>query len=92
MTENIPSVEAALLEQYEKSIDAMLEVRSLPKRDRLIFQAQKLFVTFLKAMQQDRDKVSIMWRGYQNGYRLLWILIPLVVSDIFIRLWTLLYP
>lgn len=92
MTENTPSVEAALLEQYEKSIDAMLEVRNLPKRDRMILQGQKFIVTFLKALQQDRDKVSVMWRGYQNGYRLLWILMPLIFADIFIRLWTLLYP
>lgn len=85
------NVEAALLEQYSQSIDAMLKTK-LSKRDSMILETQRLFVMFLKAYHDDRGKVNVMWRTYRFGYRLLWILIPLVATDVFVRLWNMLYP
>ena len=81
-----------MLEQYSKSIEAMLASPKLSKNDRMILETQRLFVMFMRAYQQDRGKVNIMWRTYQVGYRLLWILVPLFIGDIFIRLWAILYP
>jgi hypothetical protein len=86
------SVEAALLEQYSKSIDAMLQSKKLSKDDRMILETQRLFVMFMRAYQEDRGKVNIMWRTFKVGYRLLWILIPLIMGDVFLRLYVLLYP
>lgn len=85
-------MEAALLDQYSKSIDAMLESKSISKNNRMILETQRLFVMFMRAYQEDRGKTNIMWRTYQIGYRLLWILIPLFVGDIFIRLFGMIYP
>ncbi len=86
------SVEAALLDQYSKSIDDMLKDGKLSKNNRMILETQRLFVMFMRAYQEDRVKTSTMWRTYQIGYRLLWILIPLFLTDIFVRLWAMLYP
>ncbi len=86
------SVEAALLDQYSKSIDVMLENKKLSNNNRMILETQRLFVMFMRAYQEDRVKTSTMWRTYQIGYRLLWILIPLFLTDIFVRLWSMLYP
>ena len=86
------TVEAALLDQYSKSIEAMLASPKLSKNDRMILETQRLFVMFMRAYQEDRGKVNIMWRTYKIGYQLLWILVPLFVSDVFLRLWSLLYP
>lgn len=86
------SVEAALLDQYSKSIDVMLENKKLSNNNRMILETQRLFVMFMRAYQEDRVKTSTMWRTYQVGYRLLWILIPLFLTDIFVRLWAMLYP
>jgi hypothetical protein len=86
------TIEAALLDQYSKSIDAMLEGKSISKNNRMILETQRLFVMFMRAYQEDRGKTNIMWRTYKVGYRLLWILIPLFLTDIFVRLWSLLYP
>lgn len=85
-------MEIALLEQYSKSIDAMLSSPKLSKNNRMILETQRLFVMFMRAYQEDRGKVNIMWRTYQIGYRLLWILVPLFVGDIFVRLYGLIYP
>lgn len=89
---NNQSVEAALLDQYSKSIDVMLENKNLSNNNRMILETQRLFVMFMRAYQEDRAKTSTMWRTYQIGYRLLWILIPLFLTDIFVRLWAMLYP
>lgn len=86
------TVEAALLEQYSKSIDTMLQGKSLSKNNRMILETQRLFVMFMRAYMEDRGKTNIMWRTYKVGYRLLWILIPLFLTDIFVRLWAMLYP
>lgn len=86
------TVETALLDQYSKSIDAMLQNKNLSKNNRMILETQRLFVMFMRAYHEDRGKTQIMWRTYKVGYRLLWILIPLFLTDIFVRLWALLYP
>jgi hypothetical protein len=86
------TVESALLDQYNKSIEAMLASPKLSKNDRMILETQRLFVMFMRAYQEDRGKVNIMWRTYQIGYRLLWVLVPLFIGDIFVRLWSILYP
>lgn len=85
-------VESALLDQYSKSIDAMLGSRKLTKQDRMILETQRLFVVFMRAFQDDRVKVETMWRTYQVGYRLLWLAIPLILADVVMRLYSLLYP
>jgi hypothetical protein len=86
------TVEAALLEQYSASIDAMLSSPKLSSSNRMILETQRLFVMFMKAYQEDRGKVNVMWRTFRFGYRLLWLLIPLLVADVFVRVWSLLYP
>jgi hypothetical protein len=85
-------VEEALLDQYSKSIDAMLANKSLSKESRMVLETQRLFVMFMRAYHDDLGKVNVMWRTYLVGYRLLWILVPLIVGDVFIRLWQILYP
>lgn len=85
-------MEEALLEQYSKSIDAMLNSPKISKNDRMILETQRLFVMFMRAYQEDRGKVHIMWRSYLVANRLLWLLIPLIASDVFVRVWTFFYP
>lgn len=86
------TVEAALLKQYSDSIEAMLKNPRMSKSDRMILEAQRLFVILMRGYHEDRIKVSIMWRTYAIGNRLLWLLLPMVVGDLFLRVYGLIFP
>ena len=85
-------VGAALLEQYSKSIDALLVSKKINKSDRMILETQRLFVMFMRTFHDDHIKVDTMWRTYKVIYRLMWVGVPLIMADFLLRLWTTLYP
>ena len=50
-----------------------------------ILETQKIGFEILGVLVSDQPKVETMWRTYKTGYKLLWVLIPLIMADVVLR-------